>query len=144
MIKPEDTLKNEIGFSWIDNDGIYHCWMTDRMIKHANRHLEPCIIEMDADYAQWVRDKNGIEYHRLIRITPQVIAQLPVIYIEMGDGTHKLVDGNHRYLKAYQLGWKELPAYLFPKALADDFKVDIPPEMNEICKRFMPGFSGIL
>ncbi|QIG76047.1 hypothetical protein EVC24_026 [Rhizobium phage RHph_I4] len=143
MIDPLTIGPHELGFSWIDNTGKYHCWMTGRMEKYAVAKLTPVSIEVDHDYAQHVRIHNGIEKHRLDRITPQVIAQKPVIYIELGDGSHKLVDGNHRFLKASMLGWSELPGYLFHKALADEFKLDVPDHLNEAIKRMVPSFSGI-
>jgi hypothetical protein len=145
MLDPFSIGPRELGFSWIDNNGKYHCWMTERMNNHAIRTgMEIIQVGMDLDYAEHVARFNGIEKHRLDRITPQVLAQKPILYIEMGDGTHKLVDGNHRYLKAAELGWDALPAYCFSKELSDDFKLDIPEHMNERCKGTVPKFSGIL
>lgn len=144
MIDPYDTKPDELGFSWVDNNGKYHCWMTERMERYAARHMDPAIVSIDYEHALWVMQHNGLEKHRLLRLTPQVIAQKPIINIEMPDGTYKIVDGSHRYVRAAMLGWKEIPSYLFPIALADDFKVDIPDDMNEACKRHIPTFSGIV
>ncbi|AHC30589.1 hypothetical protein CC53_gp172 [Rhizobium phage vB_RleS_L338C] len=143
MLDPLTIDPKELGFSWVDETGKYRCWMTERMNRYAERYLKPIVIEVDHDYAKHIFRACGIEQHRLLRITPQVIAQRPVLYVELGDGSHKLVDGNHRYLKASLLGWKDVPAYLFKKKLADDFELDIPPHMNEKCKQHIPSFSGI-
>jgi hypothetical protein len=144
MIDPYTLGPRELGFSWVDSNGWYHCWMTERMKRFAEKSgKEVVTAPMDFEYAQWCLKHNGIEKHRLERITPQVIAQIPVIYVELGDGTHKLVDGNHRYVKAATLGWRELPAYLFTVEQSNEFKLDIPAHMQDIAKATIPKFSGI-
>lgn len=144
MIDPYTVKPSELGFSWVDDAGKYHCWMTDRMNRYAESHMEPDIIEVDYDYALWAMVHNGIERHRVDRLTPQVLAQKPIINVQFEDGSYKLVDGNHRYVKAMLLGWKEIRSYLFNVEQGNMFKLDIPDHLNEECKKHIPSFSGIL
>jgi len=145
MLSPYDIDKTDIGFTWVDMVGNVRTWITSRMEKFAPENLQMVAVEIDYDYAKHVKARCGIEAHRLNRITPAVIAQKPVLYITLpGDPeTHKLVDGNHRYLKAAMFGWQEIPAYIFDVKQSDQFEVYTPVEMHEYLRGTMDRFSGI-
>jgi hypothetical protein len=149
MIDPFSISPKELGYSWVDENGKYWAWMTDRMRAHAVQTGKEIVRSpVDREFAQWVLTANGVEQHRLDRLTPAAMC-LPVIYVILPtDKTaagihHKLVDGSHRYVKAAMMGWKELPAYLFDTKEAEEFQLDIPDHLNELAKSTIPTFSGI-
>lgn len=144
MLDPYDITKKDIGFTWVDQFGITRTWITSRMQRYADDgHVERVVTEIDLDYAKFVKANNGIETHRLHRLTPQIIANSPVLYITLPNGTHKLVDGNHRYLRAAQLGWREIQAYVFTVEQADMFEVRLDHRMQDFLRGTMDWHSGI-
>lgn len=144
MLSLFDVKPTDIGFTWTKDDGTVHCWLTERMEKHAKlTGMKVFSVNIDYGYAKFARKHCGIERHRLDRITPQVIAQNPLIYVALEDGSHKLVDGNHRYCRAAALGWRSVPAYIFEIEEHLKFKVDIPPSLYDEAVRHQQMFSGI-
>lgn len=81
------------------------------------------LIHLDGDFAEFAREHRGLDVSRL----SEWLAMLSVLghpsrlhpehtllMLDMGDGSHLLVDGHHRYVAAYHAGWREYPAFLVP------------------------------
>lgn len=96
-------------------------------------------IAIEPSLAKYIFKFNGIEGHRLTRISEFNLDE-PLLFCDK-EGKQILVDGNHRYVRRYQLGKREALAVIVPEALWKDFVVTGLPEgtPEELMKRF----SGI-
>lgn len=94
-----------------------------RMAKYALEHIEPVDVPMDADFARYCVTNRGVEPHRLAQIEPPI--HTPILYVQWVDGkTHLLVDGHHRYVRAYQCGYRTIPSYILAYAEWEKFLVE--------------------
>jgi ParB family chromosome partitioning protein len=56
---------------------------------------------------------------------------VPIIVVESDDGNYKIIDGQHRYLAAQELGIRELPAIVVPQKLTQlMMNLNIEKELN--------------
>jgi len=56
---------------------------------------------------------------------------VPIIVVESDDGNYKIIDGQHRYLAAQELGIRELPTIVVPQKLAQlMMNLNIEKELN--------------
>jgi hypothetical protein len=74
--------------------------------------VEIVLVPLTKEGALLCRNARGLEQHRYDRITEAVIDNLPVIFCLQEDGTGLLVDGTHRYARAWDLGYDEIRAYV--------------------------------
>jgi hypothetical protein len=150
---PLREVMTEVIFTWVTDPQkkVMRSWATQRMndaIPEIYRELIPIETPIDPGYADWVKHNCGIEPHRLARITPQVLDTIPALFVSINpdnpyDG--KLVDGNHRYLKAHMLGRTSLKLWVFPTDVAERFEVEIPPELyDKVFYGLHHNFSGII
>ena len=123
-------------FTHVSDKGVVRVWHIERMIEMA-RSKEVWDTPVDAEFAQIVRDRRGVEAHRLARISPADLT-FPVIYVEMEAEfdhdppiSHLLVDGNHRYVKAAEWGRETIPGVIFSKAEADRCLIVGIPSVTE-------------
>lgn len=102
--------------------------------------LKPFLTPVEEHFAKWAMENRGVEQKRLDRLTPAIFAQ-PLTYCEWENGSHLLVDGNHRYVKAAMLGVKELPARVVLPPLWRKYVVSgIPMKWSEA---FLTAPSGL-
>jgi len=67
----------------------------------SNSGLQKYRIPVDLVHAEFIARNRGIEKHRLVRLLALDASEVnPIIVLAMPDGTHLIVDGNHRYLRA--------------------------------------------
>jgi hypothetical protein len=146
-----DIVKSEVIFTHVDNEGTVRHFATARMEKAAIDRGMP-IHSVQTNFETWnmVRLNNGIEQHRLNRITPQICLK-PTLWVELPgrpcNGAHCtaiIVDGSHRYVYAFGvLGWKEIPAHVFPVGTWEEFLVDVPEELSKFdAERIRKQFNG--
>lgn len=111
-------------FTWIDPDTkVCTHWASGRIADWCKgAGLEIAWTPVSLIYAAMFIKDRGIETHRLERLSVDHLAD-PIIYLDMGDGTHLLVDGHHRYVYAAAAGRDELPAYIITKDQAEPFLV---------------------
>lgn len=87
------------------------------------------------------KTSRGYEQHRLDRMTANILREKPVIYIELGN-THLMIDGTHRLMKAYELGWKSQPGYIVKEEVWKYFLVD-NPNSNLSAEELLKKDSGL-
>lgn len=134
-------ISGEIVFSHVDDrTNVVRHFAIERIVKHVERMaVRPPIITFPIDpvFAMYAVTGRGIEQHRLKRITAQDLIQYPIMLAHMPgvardvQGEHLIIDGNHRYVAAAMMGWKELHGYELPPALWEEFLVNIPEELND-------------
>lgn len=73
----------------------------------------PITVEILEHQYQHVIERNGVEAERVARLDPSR-RDKPVLFADMGDGTHVLIDGNHRVARRWQDGLRDVEAYLVP------------------------------
>lgn len=103
--------------------------------------LEIVKIPIDAEFAEWCLTHRGIETHRLDRLNPEHLLD-PMIFLTQNDKSHLLVDGNHRYVRHWQLGILEGLAVIVPKRVWRNFIITGLPKGSE--HELLNRFSGIL
>lgn len=102
---------------------------------HAATH-----VQIDDEFASFCLTNRGIENHRLARLM-HVARPDPILIVEWGDGTHVIVDGNHRYVAASIRGHKLIRAKVLPPQLWHRHVVlNIPDHLS---RGRLTGFSGI-
>ena len=123
-LTPSQMEPFEAVFTWIDPDtkACTH-WASDRIVDWCSRAgLDTILTPVDPRYAfMFIKDR-GIETHRLERLSAESLT-IPIVYIDMGDGTHLLIDGHHRYVYAAAIGHDTLLAYMITKEQAEPFLV---------------------
>ena len=134
-----NVSSTEICFSHVDDiDGTVRHFAIDRIVKAITLgQMTPRILEFPIDpmFAVYAMQHRGIEQHRFQRITPQDVAHYPVVLAHMPgvgkdtQGNHLIIDGSHRYCRAFQLGWKTLRGYELSPAMWEPFLIDIPEEL---------------
>lgn len=82
--------------------------------------LRPAKAPINADIESYLRKDAGIEEHRVERLV-EPYASIPIIGILWDDGTTLIVDGNHRIVRAYGDGKKELNCILFKHPFWENF-----------------------
>jgi hypothetical protein len=133
----------EVLFSWQDPDtGEQLHFAVERLTREVKRlNLEVFRTEIDPKFAEASAKDRGLEPHRLARLLEVPIPDWePLVFCRMPDDTCVLVDGNHRYYVAWQLGEKYVLAYIVPQDVWSRFIVDFPHIPGNIAD----GFSGIL
>lgn len=144
MIPLKDIGRTEPVFTHIDEDGITVTTFAVDRLKKAPEFLALEIVRtpVDAEGARFCREHRGVEQHRLDRITIDTITYNPVIYCNWAGGTHLLIDGTHRYVKASMLGLPFILARVVPEEIWRPFQVESMP--LDMAKAFTSGFSGIV
>jgi hypothetical protein len=127
-LKLKDTSPTDEIFTHIDDtDGHQTTYAVTALVAHlvAWPKVTVPVEKQHADYCVAYR---GVEQARLLRLRESIQAtQRPIVFIEMPDDTHLLVDGTHRYVLYYLLGIPRIPAYMVPWDVAKEFIIeDIP------------------
>jgi hypothetical protein len=65
--------------------------------------------------ADYFVSHRGVEQHRLDRLDLKTLSTHPIIFGDWPNGAHMLLDGHHRYVKAYQLGLTQIKAVIVPE-----------------------------
>jgi hypothetical protein len=114
-----------------DEDGVQRSYAVTRLRAHLAAHpevgrREPIVV--DEAHTTFCITHRGIETYRLLRLRAEDMAQ-PMLFVGSPDaGKVLLLDGTHRYVRAYLIGIKVLPAIFIPAELANEFLVvDVPP-----------------
>lgn len=134
-----NPVSGEIVFSHVDSsEGVMRHFLVERIERDLrNGVLVPEIVEVPIDpkFAAYAHVHRGVEAHRLARISVLDLAHYPVVYVHFpvigrDIEDHLLIDGHHRYVRAWMLGWKTLRAYVLPQAVWEDrYLVHVPEEL---------------
>ena len=108
--------------------------------KVLNNELEILKIPVDENFAELYLTHRGIEPHRLARLKPEHLLD-PITIILMNDKSLLMVEGNHRYVKHWQLGMKECLGVIVPKRIWRNFVITDLPEGS--AEMLLKRFSGI-
>jgi hypothetical protein len=138
----EALASSEVAFTHIF-EGIPTSILTGRLIKDPRYLTLPVTtVAIDFEFAKFSLDYRGVERHRLERITTRDLVKYPVTMCEWGDGSHLLVDGTHRYVRAALWGRTRIRARLVPITFWKEYEiVDAPPLPEHILLKM---HSGIL
>ena len=139
------TLRwDEVIFSHIDEDtGAQTHYAISTMLAWIKAHeseVDKLRAVIDPEAAAMVEQCRGIEQHRLIPLL-KVPDPDPVIFIEMQDSTHLLVDGSHRFVAMWKQGKPDLRAYMLTHEQAQQFVIDGIPHMPP--EKVVGGYSGL-
>ncbi len=139
-----NVTNTEICFSHVDPvEGTVRHFAVDRIGKAiALGQMKPEILEFPIDpmFAVYAMQHRGIEQHRFQRITPQEIAHYPLVLAHIPGvgkdtkGSHLIIDGSHRYCRAFQMGWKTLRGYELTTEMWEPYLINIPEELCTLDK----------
>ncbi len=87
------------------------------LVERATLDLEPQIVEM-------CRAKRGVEQWRLDRLCEPYLS-LPIVMVELEERTHLMVDGNHRYVRRWEMGYSLINAYIYALGQWEPFLVPV-------------------
>jgi hypothetical protein len=74
--------------------------------------------------------RHGIE-EKKVESLPLSFDVLPIFVCHMPSDTHLIIDGNHRIIKFYRLGFRELPGAMFEQNIWEKFLIDLPEEQSK-------------
>lgn len=132
----------EVIFTWVDpDDDTYQLNFLVNRIIEASKDLEILLTPVNDEGAEMIRTHRGLEPHRLARITGIPPSWPPVIYLLMPDDTHLLIDGNHRYFRAWQMRSEWILTKVVPESIWKYYLVNLPvdPDIDDL----LNGWSGI-
>jgi hypothetical protein len=133
MKATELGLTDEVFTHISDEDGRQTTYAVTALIKRCQQgDIPKAKVPVEAAHAQYCVERRGVEKERLQALFahPAWLTQ-PMLFIEMPDGSHLLVDGTHRYTLAFAVGVPELIAYMIPWSVAKEFIVEDAPQTTE-------------
>jgi hypothetical protein len=81
---------------------------------------------------QMILKQQGIERDHLDSIPLDDVAFEPAIVVEDKNNTHIIVDGNHKIVKAYEIGLRRRPAFFVPRESLTPFLYEIPESVSRV------------
>jgi REP element-mobilizing transposase RayT len=128
----------EIIFSYIKNGNVF-CIAIERLVKHCKENnFEIVEIEIEPEYAQILINNKTVDQKYMNSLTLEKLDE-PCTYIKYEEKTYLLVDGNHRYVRCWQLGLKTVKSYYVPTEVWKEFEIIMPkffPELKKFDKDF--------
>lgn len=124
-------------FTWEDPDkGTFLNFNIMAMYKFAmdNEHIERVKCPIEASHAEFVLKNHGLEQPRLDRLKAPYI-DIPILIVTHDDGTHTVIDGNHRFVKRHHLGLTDINAFIFKLGEWEPFLVTNMPD--ELARRMI-------
>lgn len=114
-------------FTHLDDDGTSRTFLVETMLDFVKNYptcadLVAGKAPIDSDIANYLRKNAGIEKHRIDRLV-EPYSSIPIIGILWPEGTTLIVDGNHRIVRAYEDGKKELNCILFKFPFWQNFMI---------------------
>lgn len=123
-------------FTHMTADNMLTVFNTSALERHLQRTLTiPEWIAIVKEQVALIERDNGVEQEHLARLKDNCLAQ-PIIFCECLDGTHILVDGNHRFVYAARKGKTEVLAWLVKRDVWERFIIDISelPDLHNFVK----------
>lgn len=98
--------------SFVYEDGtVYNITALRMLAKKTNR--KPILAFITQQLIDLVQNERDIDYNRIQDLKDHL--NDPAILIDQGDGSHLIIDGNHRIIARYFMGLIDFPAYVFEK-----------------------------
>jgi len=95
-------------------------------------HLEVSYVGVTDEYAGQILKRNGVNMDHVERLTASDLKR-PILFLDWGDGTQVLADGNHRYMLAHRLKRKDIRCWIVERKDWQQFVVEgIPPQLYGI------------
>lgn len=122
--------------------GVTKSWAVERATKWLEQQQRsPIWFPVQEPAVNFIRQNNGVERHRLERMTKQVIQQKPIlIFNDPNDKSTLMLDGSHRYVRAFDFGMSAIQAFVIEEQELTQFEVSMPPALRHM---MLTGFSGI-
>ena len=134
-------------FTHFDEQGVQTDWNATKLYEWITSLGEAAdkwkfAVPVEEQHATFCVQERGVEEHRLARLFehPDRLKK-PIVFVEMEDGTHLLVDGTHRYVAYFALKAPTIPSYIVPFQFAKPFIVDGMPAVDE--QRLKNSWSGL-
>lgn len=99
-----------------------------RLIDVAPEGTERRTFQIRQQDALHVMSNNGVEKPHLDRLTQEYLEH-PGILVDWSDGTSTIIDGNHRYVKRWLMGMREMDFWVVSELQARIAMIDFPDEL---------------
>lgn len=118
-------------FTFISHENEVSVFNTSALARHLVDIKFPTeMVDLNDELANIIIRNNGIEWSHVKRLKPDCLKR-PVIFIELGDETHLLVDGSHRCTYASKIAFRtEILSWVVRKEIWKPFVVELPPELD--------------
>ena len=144
---PWEKCAAEAIYTHVDDTGALSSFATDRI----NRWLATCKhpparVPINRAQAESFVAEKAIDPHRVARITVRDLRLYPLVFASLPDGTHLLLDGRHRYLKAVALGRTHVRGIFLNPTEYTPFMVSLPNTLADAATlklRLMQTPSGL-
>lgn len=141
MIPVLSMSKDEVVFQYHHPvTGKHGAIAVNRLYRWCAQLKTPLHLGIELSKVDLLVMSNVVELERLRKIKRSDILKYPAILVNMGN-TSVLVDGNHRYCKAYSYGFPSIPAYHLQEHEWQPFRVSGLPEVEK--KVLLSSWSGI-
>lgn len=143
--------KDEV-FTHQDDDGTIRHFPAGAMFRFAEKHaittsMIRCVkVAITQNQVDFIRKNMGIEQERLDRLVEPYLSQPAVAILWGGDrgGSVTYIDGNHRIVKLWENGIKEIKTYIYVRQLWEQTLVTLRPEHAENAERYLTQPSGMI
>lgn len=133
-MKSEDVSLLDEVFTHIDeHDRHQTSWNSTALFKRCQVGDIPLgRVPVDKEHAEFCVEHRGVEQDRIEVLVANVeYLKKPILFVEMPDGSHLLVDGTHRYVVYYAMKLPTIACYMIPYAIAKDFIIEGLPQTTE-------------
>lgn len=125
-----DFTRNKEIFTHVDSDtNDIHIFAVDVMNEFAATYggmIQQVVCKnlvITEDHVDVICKMRGIEPDRVDRLTP-AYRDMPIIAVEMDDGTTLFVDGNHRFVRRHRDGFTNIKAFIFKDPFWKNFLIN--------------------
>lgn len=129
-----DCLDTDQVFSHVAGDGTVRHFNCGELMRGAiARTMKPecVVIDLDEGLIAMVRERHGIEPGRLECVDADGLT--PLLIAQFDDGSHVIVDGNHRAVRAWDAGLRSHRAMIFsPADWQRCLVTDLPTDADEL------------
>jgi hypothetical protein len=112
-------------FTHVDEDGTTRHFNTSAMMRAViERKVKPDLATcpLTEGLIRHIEQNHGVEEPNIEQL-PDRVLEIPVLLVRFNDTTDLLVDGNHRVVKRWRKGLKDVRALLFTEAQAQPYMV---------------------
>lgn len=123
-------------FSHQDDKGTWRHWHIPTLQDLCEKgKAEKITLGVDRQHALFMVNNNGIEKDHVFRLPMERLKNPGIaVYFETDD-TWVIVDGNHRYVRAFLEGWKEMPFYKVSEKTARYAQLELPDDLAKVVCR---------
>jgi hypothetical protein len=112
----------------------FHIAKLVKMIERNPNAFDIGVFPIDPQLVEFVRNNQGTDEGYLTRMSSQFI-DVPGIICLFADGSQLIVDGNHRFVKRYELGRDNMQFHLIPESAWRKSLLRVPESFNKILNK---------